>query len=71
MKEYDLQKLINNPEIVEEKIKELMEKKLLFKQDVDKEEVEGHILKAENNLRFIRHITFHSKKRRNKSRNAC
>ena len=46
MKEYDLQKLLNKPEIVEEKIKELMEKKLLFKQDVDKEEVQGHILKA-------------------------
>ena len=53
MKEYDLQKLINNTAIVDEKIKELMDKKLLFKQNVDKEEVKGHILKAEHNLRFI------------------
>ena len=53
MKEYDLQKLINNTAIVDEKIKELMDKKLLFKQDVDKEEVKGHVLKAEHNLRFI------------------
>jgi len=46
MKEYDLQKLINNPMIVEEKIKELLEKKLLFNQDIDKEEVKGHLHKA-------------------------
>ena len=31
MKEYDLQKLINDPETVEEKIKELLEKGLLSK----------------------------------------
>lgn len=53
MKEYDLQKLINNPEIVEERIRGFMEKNVLFKQNVDKEEINGHILKAENNLRFI------------------
>jgi uncharacterized protein (UPF0332 family) len=53
MKEFDLQKLIHNPMIVDEKIIELMKKKLLFKQDVDKEEINGHILKAEHNLRFI------------------
>jgi len=57
MKEYDLQKLINNPMIVEEKIKELLEKKLLFNQDIDKEEVKGHLLKAEHNLRFITFIS--------------
>ena len=56
MKEYDLQKLINNPELVGEKLKELVEKKLLFRQDVDREEVKGHILKAEHNLRFIADI---------------
>lgn len=53
MKEYDLQKLINNPEMVEKRIKEFIENKVLFKQEVDKEEIKGHILKAENNLRFI------------------
>jgi len=46
IREYDLQKLINNPGIVEVKIKELMEKKLLFKQEVDKEEMKGHLLKV-------------------------
>jgi len=53
MKEYDFQKLINNPEIVEEKIKEFIERNVLVKQEIDKEEIKGHILKAENNLRFI------------------
>jgi len=53
MKEYDFQKLINNPEIIEEKIKEFMERNVLVKQEIDKEEIKGHILKAENNLRFI------------------
>ncbi len=53
MKEYNFQKLINNPEIVEKKIKEFIENNALFKQEVDKEEIKGHILKAENNLRFV------------------
>ena len=43
MKEYDLQKLINNPALVDERIKELKNKKLLFKQDVDKESLTGII----------------------------
>ena len=53
MKEYDFQKLVNNPKIIDEKIKEFMEKNVLFKQEVDKEEIKGHILKSENNLRFV------------------
>jgi len=53
VKEYDLQKMINNPEFVDEKIKDLTEKKLLFRQDADEEEVKGHILKADHNLRFV------------------
>ncbi len=57
MKEYDLQRLINNPEIVQKKIEEFIENKSLLKQEVDKEEIKGHILKAENNLRFVATIT--------------
>lgn len=57
MKEYDLHKLINNSEILERKINELIEKKLLFKQEVDREEVKGHLSKAEHNLRFIEFIS--------------
>ena len=57
MKEYDLQKLINNPKIVEQRIKEFIENKTLFTQEADKEEIKGHILKAEHNLRFVSEIT--------------
>ena len=53
MKEYNFQKLINNQNIIEERIKEFIQQKTLFKQEIDKEEIKGHILKAENNLRFI------------------
>ncbi|MEK6963309.1 MAG: HEPN domain-containing protein [Nanoarchaeota archaeon] len=53
MKEYDLQKLMNNPSTVEEKLKEFLEDATLRKQEVDKEEIKGHLLKAENNLRFV------------------
>jgi len=57
MREYDLKKLIDNPEIVSGKIAEFFDKNILFKQDVDKEEIKGHIMKAENNLRFVAEIT--------------
>ncbi len=53
MKEYNLQKLINNHVIVEARINEFIEDKSLLKQEVDKEEINGHIQKAENNLRFV------------------
>lgn len=56
MKEYNVQKLISNPEIVDAKIKECINNKLLFKQDIDREEIKGHLLKAEHNLRFIADI---------------
>jgi uncharacterized protein (UPF0332 family) len=56
MREYDIQKLINDPELVEERIKSFIEKKVLSEQDVDREEIKGHILKAENNLRFVTDI---------------
>lgn len=53
MKEYDLNRLISNPGIVDNKIKEFLQEKILKKQEADSEEIEGHILKSENNLRFI------------------
>ncbi|MFT4310227.1 MAG: hypothetical protein ACMXYC_01195 [Candidatus Woesearchaeota archaeon] len=53
MKEYDIQKLIHNPDILEEKILDLLQRKLLFRQHVDRQEIAGHILKAEHNLRFV------------------
>ena len=56
MREYDLQKLIDNPLLVENKIKQLMNKQVLFRQNIDMFEIEGHILKSENNLRFVKYI---------------
>lgn len=53
MKEYDLKKLISNLSIVDDKIKTFLNKKILLLQDIDNQEIQGHILKAENNLRFI------------------
>ena len=53
MREFDLQKLITNPMLVESRIREFIDAKSLFKQEVDKEEIKGHVLKAENNLRFV------------------
>lgn len=53
MKEYDLNQLINNKKILELKIEEFKEKKIFNSQKPDLEEINGHILKAENNLRFV------------------
>ncbi|NQU79497.1 HEPN domain-containing protein [Candidatus Woesearchaeota archaeon] len=53
MKEYDLNQLLNNPTLVEQKISEFIEKRILNRQPVESDEVEGHIEKAEHNLRFV------------------
>lgn len=53
MKEYDLNQLINNKKLLQVKIDEFIEKGILNSQKLDLEEVKGHILKAENNLRFV------------------
>jgi uncharacterized protein (UPF0332 family) len=57
MNEHEFQNLINNPGLVKEKIAGLMGRKLLFKQNIDKDEIRGHILKAEHDLRFIAAIS--------------
>ena len=56
MNERLLQKMIDNPSLVDDRITEFVNKKVLFKQDIDEEEIRGHILKAENNLRFVAEI---------------
>ena len=53
MKEYDLHKLLQSPEQVQEKIKGFIKDKVLKKEPISSEEVKGHLLKAENNLRFV------------------
>jgi len=53
MREYDLNHMLKNPDLVDVKIKEFLENKVIKKQNVDFEEIKGHILKADNNLRFV------------------
>ncbi|MBI3033098.1 HEPN domain-containing protein [Candidatus Woesearchaeota archaeon] len=53
MKEYDINQLLNNKEILEKKIKEFLEQNILKIQLTDQEEIKGHLLKADHNLRFI------------------
>lgn len=53
MNEYDLKKLISNKEYLDKKIFEFIEKKELFKQKIDYDEINGHLLKSQHNLRFI------------------
>ncbi len=54
MREYELLRLLDNPEIVSGRIKKYRNEGLLNKQEIDHAEIEGHISKAENNLRFIK-----------------
>jgi hypothetical protein len=53
MKEYDLKQLLENSNILEGKLKDFLSNKVLLKQRQDKSEMQGHLLKAEHNLRFI------------------
>lgn len=56
MKEHELNRLLDNPEIVEEKIRKFVVERSLFKHPPGNEEVIGHLLKAEHNLRFVADI---------------
>ena len=53
MKEYELNKLLTDKDLVEERIKEFQEQKILKKQKIDINEIQGHLLKADNNLLFL------------------
>ena len=53
MKEYDLNQLLNSQDMLDGKIKEFQEKEILQKQKRDENEINGHLLKAQNNLRFV------------------
>jgi len=48
-----LNKLLTDTTIVSEKIKQYIEDKSLRKLPVDKEEVRGHIMKSDHNLKFV------------------
>ena len=56
MKEYDLNKLLSNSDLVEGLVDGFIADRVLIRQDVDAEEIKGHILKSEHNLRFVSKI---------------
>ncbi len=53
MNEYELKKLLNSEEEVEKRLKGFIDKEILIKQDYDAQEVNGHFLKSEHNIRFV------------------
>ncbi len=53
MKQAELNQLLSNENLLKERIKEFQIQGILKKQKEDHDEIEGHILKAENNLRFV------------------
>jgi len=53
MKLRDLNKLMENPILVNEKLKGYEKKQLLWKQLKDEAEIKGHVKKAERNLKFV------------------
>jgi hypothetical protein len=54
MKEYDLNKLIEDSQFLNFKIDEFLRQEVLIKQPVIPEEIKGHIAKAEHNLVFVK-----------------
>ncbi len=48
-----LNKLLSNDMIISEKIKQYLEDKSIQKLPVSKEEIKGHIMKADHNLQFV------------------
>jgi len=56
MKERDLKKLLEDKGMLDEKINGFLFKKILFEQNPDKNEIQGHILKARHNLRFTQEV---------------
>ncbi|MBU4360855.1 HEPN domain-containing protein [Patescibacteria group bacterium] len=53
MKDYDLKQLLENKELLNAKIKDFLLNNILIEQKPDHQEIQGHLLKAEHNLRFI------------------
>lgn len=54
MKEYDLNKLIEERGLLNFKIEEFLRQEVLIQQPIIPEEIKGHIAKAEHNLIFVK-----------------
>lgn len=54
MKLHDLNKLLEDPSLLNQKINEFLEEKTLKKQAISQPEIQGHMEKASHNLNFIK-----------------
>lgn len=54
MRQYDLDKYLSDENLVHEKIKEFIKTKIIIIQNQSKQEVQGHLLKSEHNLKFVK-----------------
>ena len=54
MNEYELNRLIEKREYLNQKIEEFAKEGIIKPQKVDKDEIKGHIEKAEHNLKFVK-----------------
>ncbi len=54
MNEYELNKLINNKDLLDSKIKNFLEQKILVYNDTVLFEIKGHAIKANHNLHFVK-----------------
>lgn len=52
MNEFQLKRLMTNVDLIDDKIRDYTEKKVLWKQEKDKDEIDGHRLKSMHNLEF-------------------
>ena len=56
MKEHDLKKLLENNSLINQKIKNFQQQKIITTQKFPKYEIQGHIQKAQHDLRFVSKI---------------
>ncbi|MDP2750586.1 MAG: hypothetical protein Q8O89_07180 [Nanoarchaeota archaeon] len=56
MNEFELNKLLSDSKKLDDKIRFYLDKEILVKQNAQKNEILGHIAKAEHNLEFINDI---------------
>ncbi|MBI3032519.1 HEPN domain-containing protein [Candidatus Woesearchaeota archaeon] len=53
MQKYELDKYLNSPELISEKISEFIKKEIIKTENRENTEIQGHLLKSERNLKFV------------------
>ncbi|MFA6089128.1 MAG: HEPN domain-containing protein [Candidatus Woesearchaeota archaeon] len=56
MKQYDLDKYLNNSKLLDEKIDEFIKKGILKIEKQNNDEIQGHLLKSGRNLKFVNDV---------------